>query len=198
MTVEFGLTEELVNTQYAPLAALCAHYQQKQVLQPLEQVQIPAKVRDFSPWDKLIQIFLSLLAGCDTLSEVNPKLKAEGGLAQIWGWPRFADQSNLSRLLDQLTLKQLEQLRSATTQIWHTQSRAVQHDWRGYLWLDYDLSGLPCSPRAEASQKGYFSGKKTPLDANWPGSMRSSTWKPSGRRCFRATTIRSTVCNRPS
>jgi hypothetical protein len=35
------------------------------------------------------------------------------------------------------------------------------------LWLDYDLSGLPCSERAEASQKGYFSDKKTHRDANW-------------------------------
>jgi hypothetical protein len=197
MAVEFGLTDELVNTQYAPLAALCVHYQHEQILHPLEQLPFQAKRRDFGPPSKLIQIFLSLLAGCDTLSEVNPKLKAEVGLAQVWGWPRFADQSNLSRLLDQLTLKQLEQLRSATTQIWHSQSRAVQHDWRGYLWLDYDLSGLPCSERAEASQKGYFSGKKTPLDGNWRGSMRSSTWKPSGQMCSRATTIPSTVCSRP-
>jgi hypothetical protein len=143
------------------LAALGVPYQHKQVLQPLEQVQISAKMRDFRPISKLIQIFLSLLAGCDTLWEVNPKLKAEVSLAQAWGWPRFADQSNLSRLLDQLTLKQLEQLRAATTQIWRTHSRAGQHDWRGYLWLDYDLSGLPCSPRAEASQKGYFSEKKS-------------------------------------
>jgi hypothetical protein len=33
----------------------------------------------------------------------------------------------------------------------------MNHDWRGYLWLDYDLSGLPCGKQAEASQKGYFS-----------------------------------------
>jgi hypothetical protein len=160
MAIEFGFTNELVNTQYAPLAALCAYYQAKKVFQPFEQVEIPAKVRDFDPISKLIQIFVSLLAGCDTLSEVNPKLKPEADLAQVWGWPRFADQSNLSRVLDQLTLKQLEQLRSATIQIWRTHSRAVQHDWRAYLWLDYDLSGLPCSQQAEASQKGFFSDKK--------------------------------------
>ena len=166
MTVEFGLTDELVNTQYAPIAALVAHYQQKQILYPLEQVHMPGKVREFSPTSKLIQIFLSLLTGCETLSEVNPKLRSEVSLANACGWPRFADQSNLSRLLDQLTLKQLEQLRAATTQIWHSHSQAVIHDRRGYLWLDYDMSGLPCSLRAEASQKGYFSGKKTLLDAS--------------------------------
>jgi len=166
MAIEFGFTDELVNTQYAALAALCAHYQGKKVLQPLEQVEMLGKIRDFDPTSKVIQILLSLLAGCDTLSEVNCKLKPEGSLAQVCGWPRFADQSNLSRLLDGLTLKQLEQLRSATTQIWRAHSRAIKHDWRGYLWLDYDLSGLPCGEQAEASQKGYFSDKKMLLVAN--------------------------------
>jgi len=166
MSVEFGFTDELVNTQYAPLAAIFVHYQQNQVLEPLEQVQVESKVRDFTSTSKLIQLLVSILAGCDTLSEVNTKLKQETILAHVWRWPRFADQSNLSRLLDELTLTQLEQLRTATTQIWHSHSWTVKHDWRGYLWLDYDLSGLPCSLRAEASQKGYFSDKKTRLDAN--------------------------------
>ena len=190
MTVEFGFTDELVNTQYAPLAALCVHYQQKQVLQPLEQVQIEGKVRDFSPASKLKQLFLSILAGCETLSEVNTRLKPEVVLAKVWGWPRFADQSNLSRMLDQLTLKQLDQLRSATTQIWHTHSQAINHDWRSYLWLDYDMSGLPCSLRAEASQKGYFSGKKTLQDASWLGSVWSNTGKRSGQMCSPVTFTR--------
>jgi hypothetical protein len=167
MSVEIGLSDELVNSQYAPLAAMFAHYQQNQLLQPLEQVEIESKVRDFSSTHKLSQLLFSILAGCHTLSEVNPKLKQETALAKACGWPRFADQSNLSRLLDGLTQKQLEQLRNATTQIWRRQSWIRKHDWRGYLWLDYDLSGLPCSLQAEASQKGYFSDKKTPLDVNW-------------------------------
>ena len=66
MTIELGLTDELCNRQYAPLAALCAHYQQNQVLAPLEEVQIGQKKRDFSSTDKLIQVFLSVLAGCTT------------------------------------------------------------------------------------------------------------------------------------
>lgn len=196
MTVEFGLTDELTNTQYAPLAALFVHYQQNQVFQPLEQMQKWSKERDFSPVSKLLQLILSILAGCDTLSEVNSKLSPEAALARVWGWPRFADQSTLSRLLDQLTLKQLDELRAATTQIWRSHGQAVKHDWRGHLWLDYDLSGLPCGLRAEASQKGYFSEKKTAQGANWPGSVRSNIGKPSGQMCFPATITRSTVYNR--
>ena len=169
MGIEIGLSKELVNSQYAPLAALGAHYQQKQVFRSVERMTWGAKKRVFSSSDKLIQVLVSLFAGCETLSEVNPKLRGEVSLAKAWGWPRFADQSNLSRLLDQISLKQLGQLREATTQIWRRHSQTWAHDWRGYLWLDYDLSALPCSLRAEASQKGFFSDKKTSLDGSWLG-----------------------------
>jgi hypothetical protein len=161
MTINFGLTDELVNTKYAPLAALAVHYQQNQTLEPLEGVQIPTKCRDFTPADKLKQILVSILAGCETLSEVNTKLRSEPRLAQAWQWTQFADQSGLSRTLDALTLKQIVELRQAETLIWRTHSQAVNHDWRGHLWIEFDLSGLPCSKQAEESQKGYFcSGQK--------------------------------------
>ena len=163
MTIEIGFTEELTNSQYAPLAALCAHYQRNHMLEPLAGVEIPMRERDFNSADKLIQILLSILTGCVTLSEVNSRLKPELGLATIWSWDRFADQSSLSRTLDALTLKNIEQLRASTTTIWRTCSQIKEHDWRSYLWLDFDLSGLPCSPQAQESQRGYFSDKKTPL-----------------------------------
>jgi hypothetical protein len=160
MTIEFGTTTECINTHYGPLAALLAHYKQNQVLAPLGQVLIGMKSCDFKPIDKLEQVLVSILAGCPTLSEVNPRLKSETGLAQVCGWPRIADQSGLSRTLDALTLRNIEQLRRAISQIWCQHSQTSRHDWRGYLWLDFDLSGLPCSKRAQASQKGYFGGKK--------------------------------------
>ena len=169
MTIEFGFTDEVVNTQYAPLAALSAHYQHNLMLQSLKEVQIRMKERDFSSSDKLIQVLLSILAGCETLCEVNIRLKSEIGLARVWQWDRFADQSNLSRTLDALTLMNIDQLQRATTDIWAAHSLTRQHDWRAYLWLDFDLSGLPCGKRAEKSQKGYFSGKKTSRDASWHG-----------------------------
>lgn len=161
MAIEIGFTDNLTNTQFAPLAALLAHYQQNHVFDPLEQVLIPIKEREFSPASKLIQVLMSILAGCETLSEVNVRLKSEPGLAAVWGWERVADQSSLSRTLDALTLMNIDQLRRSTTSIWWAHSQIRTHDWRGFLWLDFDLSGLPCSPRAEESQKGYFSGKKT-------------------------------------
>ena len=50
---------------------------------------------------------MGILAGCETLSETNSRLKSETQLARALGWERFADQSNLSRTLDELSQKQI-------------------------------------------------------------------------------------------
>jgi len=168
MTIEIGLSPENCNTQYAPLGLLLALYKQKQVLHPLEKVKTTTKIIEFSQIDKLEQIFVSILAGCETISEVNIQLKGDP-LAQAGGWARFADQSTLALALDSLTLMNIEQLRSATCQIWQKYGETRSHDWRGFLWLDYDLSGLPSGRQAEGGEKGYFSEKKRYRTAISPG-----------------------------
>jgi hypothetical protein len=166
MKIEIGFTYELTNTRFAPLAVLSALYQQQNWLGPLQQVKIPMRNRYFEPSSKLIQVLLSILAGCETLSEVNPSLQQEKGLAAIWGWDHFADQSSLSRTLDALTLKNIDSLRASIDQIWQPISQVRKRDWRKFLWLDFDLSALPCGPLAQESQKGYFADKKMLRDAN--------------------------------
>ena len=166
MNPKFNLTNQTFNTQYAPLGVLLALYQQKEVLKPLEKVKTKTKILRFSQKDKLEQVLVSILSGCDTLSEVNTKLRGDLPLAQAGGWETFADQSTLSLALDALSQMNLEQLCGANTEILGKYGQTAKHDWRGLLWLDYDLSGLICSQQAEGSQTGYFSGKKTPLGGN--------------------------------
>jgi hypothetical protein len=164
MNMKFGFTNETCNTQYAPLGMLLALYQQKQVLKPLENVTTTAKIVHFSLTDKLEQALVSILSGCDTISEVNTKLRGNIPLAQAGDWECFADQSTLSLALDSLSQMNIMQLREATRQIEQKCGQTPRHDWRGFLWLDYDLSGLICSQQAEGSERGYFSGKKTRQD----------------------------------
>jgi hypothetical protein len=161
MTIEIGLTNGLWNTQYAPLAALMAHYQENKTLKALEKVLIWQKKREFQSSEKLLQVLVSILCGCETLSEVNVKLKHETMFAQACGWMRIADQSTLSRTLDALSLEQVEQLRQATLESWRQIGHVWRHNWHGYLWVEYDMSPLPCGKQAEESHKGYVSGKKT-------------------------------------
>jgi len=173
MSIELGLLkagiETETNTRYAPLAALLAGYQREKRFSPLEMLDMGMKTVRYSPVNKLYQVVISILANCAYLSEVNCRLRPEAGLAQVCGLEAFAEQSTLSRSLDGLTLMNIEQLRQAGTQMWQRHSQAMRHDWRGFLWLDYDLSGLPSGKKAQGSVKGYFSGKKTSRDGNWRG-----------------------------
>lgn len=189
MNLEIGYTHEFTNTRFASLAVLSALYQDQNLLEPLQQVQIPMRNRYFEPASKLTQVLLSILAGCETLSEVNITLKPEKSLAAVWGWDHFADQSSLSRTLDKLTQKNIESLRASSAQIWKPISQVMSRDWRKFLWLDYDLSALPCGPKAEEALKGYFAEKKTPTDASSHGLARSRNERRCGQTCFRVIII---------
>jgi hypothetical protein len=169
MQLKFGRTKEFTNTQYAPLAALLAYYEAKKALEPLQSVTSAVKSGDFTPAEKLEQTLVSILAGCEYISLVNTQLRPERKVPQVKRNDRFADQSTLSRGLDELTQMNLRQLEAAVRQMSDRCSQTRQHDWRAFLELDFDLSALPCGQQAEGGQKGYSSGKKTALFANWPG-----------------------------
>ena len=66
MKIEFDLTKEMCNTQYGPLAVLIVAYQQRAMLKPLEGVELAIKQYKYSPANKLEQVLLSVLAGCET------------------------------------------------------------------------------------------------------------------------------------
>jgi hypothetical protein len=151
-------TEEWTN--YAGLAAIMCHYRNTGRLNPLENLDGVMQKRKFSVSDKLTQVLMSILMGCENLAEAKIVFPRSQKIAQVMGWEGFSDPSNLSRTLDVLTLKQIEQLRQNTTAIGRQESQIRQRDWRKFLWLDFDLTGLPCAAKAEASQKGYFSEKK--------------------------------------
>lgn len=166
MRLEFGTTDVLTNTQFAPVAALMTYYKAQKVLEPLQSVTSGPQKGGFTLAEKLEQVIWSILTGCQYISVVNTRLRPERLLAQVKCIDRFAEQSTLAIALNELTQMNLGQLESAVRQIGHRSSRTLHHDWRGFLLLDFDLSGLPCGKQAEGSTKGYFSGKKTSLDGN--------------------------------
>ncbi len=166
MNIEFGLTDGPFNTKFAPLAALGQCWQHDGTLKYFDQVMAETGQPDFSLAIKLRQVLSSLLAGCEYLCEVNSRLRSEARLAHAWGFERYLEQSSLATSLNELSRVNLGQLEQASRAIWRLHSRAMAHDWRGVLRLELDLSGLPCGKQAEASEKGYFSGKKTPQAVN--------------------------------
>ena len=166
MRLEFDTTDELTNSQFAPVAALMAYYEAQKVLEPLQSVTSATQKGDFTLAEKLEQAVWSILTGCQYISVVNTKLRPERMLAQVKRIDHFAEQSTLAIAFNELTQMNLAQLEASVRQISHRCSRTRQHDWRGFLMLDFDLSGLPCGKQAEGSTKGYFSGKKTSPDGS--------------------------------
>lgn len=160
MDTEFSLTKESFNTKFAPLAALGLYFRQDGSLKSFDQVTCESGQADFAPATKLIQVLCSILAGCEYVYEVNSCLRSEKLLAHAWGFERYLEQSSLASGLNELSRTNLDQLEQVSRSIWRLHSRSLSHDWRGFLRLELDLSGLPCGKQAEESEKGYFSGEK--------------------------------------
>lgn len=159
MTPLFGLTEFGEETPLAPLAVLGYWLRQRDWFWPWREVlSWEMQTRQYSPAEKLEAVLVAILAGCTSLWEINTKIRPDLVLAKAWGRARFAEQSNVSRLLDALTFEQVEGLREAH-HFWLLQEgQAVQHPpTAGVLQMDLDFTGLPGTSQGEGSTKGYFS-----------------------------------------
>jgi hypothetical protein len=179
MIKRLGLSAMNSHTQYAPLAALGSLLQQQDFFAPLrEPIQFDCKTVFHAPHEKLLDVVVSMLADCASLKQINTRLRPDTALAAAWGRDRFADQSTITRVLDTFTPRAVAQLRTAVEQIYRREGQALHHPFaHELLFLDIDLTGLPAGRRAEASTKGYFSGEKTAVGANSPGSAPRSTMK---------------------
>ena len=187
MTVQLGKTDERSNTQFAPLAALVSYFDEQTVFKPLQSVRTTGEKGGDGLGNKLYQVLVSMMCGCTYISDVNTRLRPERTFAQVNRIDEFAEQSTLAIALNGLSQMNIGQLRLAVRQISGRCSHTKQHDWRGLLMFDFDLSGLPCGKGAEGAQKGYFAGKKTASGDNWLGLALSVTRKRYGPTSFRAT-----------
>lgn len=179
MTKRLGLSAMKRTTQHAPLAALGYVLQRWDFFAPLrEHVKLGCKTVLHEPYEKLLDVVVSILADCASLKQVNTRLRPDTALAAAWGRAMFADQSTIARVLDAFIPASVAQLRTAVEQIYVREGRALHHPFdQELLFLDIDLTGLPAGRRAEASTKGYFSGEKIAEGASSPGSAPRNTMK---------------------
>jgi hypothetical protein len=184
MTTRLGLSAMKHHTSFAPLAALGYVLHHSDFFAPVrEHVQLGSKTILHEPHQKLLDVMVSVLADCASLKQINTRLRPDTALAAAWGREKFADQSTITRVLDAFTPLAVAQLRTASARIYLREGQALHHPFaQELLFLDIDLTGLPAGRHAEASTKGYFSGEKTVMDANWPASVPPNTmkaWCPS-------------------
>jgi hypothetical protein len=142
----------------ASLAALGVHLRQIDVVGPIrDTVKIGQKTVKYTPFDKLKDAFISILAGAHGLCEINTRLRADPALQAAFGRKACADQSVVQDTLNACTIEQVTQLESALTTIYRQHSQGYAHDYTA-AWqiLDADLTGMPCGKKAAFASKGYF------------------------------------------
>ena len=177
------------DTSFAPLGVLGYCLMRTSFLSPvLRAVTVPIKSVQHLPAAKLLDVLVSILAGCMAVSLVNTRLRPDLALAHAWGRPQFAAQATLARTLDSFHDADVCQLRQGCDALFRRESRTLHHRFADtWLWLDIDLTPLPASKHAEASTKGKISPKKTSTVDNWPACMRRSITKRSSHSSILAS-----------
>ena len=185
------LTKMPQDTNFAPLGVLGYCLARTNFLAPVfADLALPMKEVDHAPTAKLLDVLVSILAGCRAISQVNTRIRPDLALAHAWGRERFAEQSNLTRTLDAFTDEHVTQLRQGNEALFRRESRVLRHNFaQGWLWLDIDLTSLSASKHAEGSTKGKIGGEKTSMGVNWHEFTPRSTRRPCSRTCTPASSI---------
>ncbi|GEM_PF-1300652 len=165
-------------TRFAPLVAFGFMCREHDLWSPIfNWLTFPTGMHTDHPVDALLGLWVSILAGCRSVSQINPTIRPDLVLAQAWKQACFAEQSTVARTLDQLQAEQVEQLQDGVESISAWIGQAVHHHWEDLLLIDIDLTPLPISKNAEGSTKGYFSEKRGATDGNCVVLVLHSTMK---------------------
>lgn len=160
MKPTIGLSSMAGTTQFAPLAVIGSYMRSSDLLSPLiSRVMFPKKTHTEQPLAALLDLWVSMLAGCRSVRQINTRLRPDLGLAQSWGREQFAEQSTIARVLDSLEAEQVAQARAGTGRLFDWWSQTASHDWHVPLMVDIDLTPLPAGRQAVGSSKGYFAKK---------------------------------------
>ena len=97
----------------------CGLYAQKIGLFDLfeRHLKIDMKTVKYSPIDKVIELFVSIIAGCPDNKTINNRLVPDRLSASAWNLERFADQSQVNILLHRVNRENLQQLEEAYQEI---------------------------------------------------------------------------------
>lgn len=147
-------------TQFGPLVALGSYIRSRELLSPLSnRITFTQPTHTEQPVLALIDLWVSILAGCRSVRQINTKTRSDLTLARSWGREQFADQSTVARVLDCCQAEQVSQFRAGVTSLFHWIGQTPQHNWHVPLTVDIDLTPLPAGRKAVGSTKGYFPKK---------------------------------------
>jgi hypothetical protein len=132
------------------------------LFEPIAQtVKIAQKTVKYRPSEKLMDAFISLLAGVQGLVEINKRLKADPGLQRAFGRMGCAEQSVVQDTLDACNGENVVQIHQAMESIFRRHSQTYRHDYQlDWQLLDADMTGRPCGKKAKFASKGYFAKQR--------------------------------------
>ena len=148
-------------TPHATLAAIGIKIRSLKLFDTIkEHVFIKQKTIRHTPVEKLNDAFIAILAGAHGLCEINTRLRSDESLQRAFGRKSCAEQSVVQQTLNACTTRNVAEMQQAVDFIFRQHSKAYRHNYRRqWQLLDIDMTGMPCSKRAELSAKGYFSTK---------------------------------------
>jgi len=151
-------------TLFAPLVAPGFWTRERDLWAPIySRLRFTKRTHIKHPAHALLDLWVSMYAGCRSVSHVNTRIRPDQVLTRSWGRPWFHEQSTLARVLDECQSEQVEQVRAGVNAIYRWIGQAPHHAWSVEpLTLDIDLTGLPAGRQAEGSPTGYFSEKRGP------------------------------------
>ncbi len=118
-------------SSHASLAAIGRKVKKLKVFEPIEQrVKIAQKRVKYSPSEKLLDAFITLLSGAQGMVEVNKRLKADLGLQRAFGRRGCAEQSVVQDTLDACTADNVLQMQEAMEEIFRRHSQTYRHDYQ--------------------------------------------------------------------
>lgn len=186
---QISLVPLLQTTLFVPLVALCFYIREQDLLRPIfSRLRFDQPVHVADPTAVVVDLWVSILAGCESVSQINTKIRPDHPLAQARGRACFCEQSTAARVLDSCQAEQVSQLRAGVEAVYRWIGEAPRHPWETLpLTVDVDLTGLPAGRRAEGSTKGYFSGQKGGVDASCAASGPPTMTRASPPCCIQAT-----------
>ena len=148
-------------TPHATLAAIGIKIRSLKLFDTIrEHVHIKQKTIRHTPVEKLNDALIAILAGAHGRCEINTRLRSDESLQRAFGRTGCAEQSVVQQTLNACTPRNVVEMHQAVDIIFRQHSRAFRHNYRRrWQLLDIDMTGMPCSKRAELSAKGYFSTK---------------------------------------
>ena len=157
--VTFSQTNCKEETTSTWLAAVMQFGLKINFFDPLKEFKLKMKEVEYSVYQKLITVIMSVAMGCEYMKDINEKLAPEVLAANMFGMDRIPDQSQINGLLTRMDSDSIKQLKDIHHKIFIENSSSILSTHT--VVVNIDQSRLIANGKTyELADKGYFAKKK--------------------------------------